>query len=62
MPFLNFITKSKVQIWEGVKAAFFHSEKLTFGHIILAEGAVVAEHSHIHEQWTHVIEGKMDLQ
>jgi quercetin dioxygenase-like cupin family protein len=61
MPFLNFNTKNKVQIWDGVKAAFFHSEKLTFGHIILDEGAVVAEHSHIHEQWTHVIEGEMQF-
>lgn len=61
MPFLNFNTKNKVQIWKGVEAAFFHSEKLTFGHIILEQGAVVAEHNHIHEQWTHVIEGQMEF-
>lgn len=61
MPFLNFNTKSKIQIWDGVKGAFFHSDKLTFGYLTLDEGTVVPEHHHPNEQWTHLIEGQMEF-
>jgi quercetin dioxygenase-like cupin family protein len=59
MPFINFNERKKVKIWEGITARLFHSEKITFGHVTLEEGAIVSEHSHIHEQWTHMIEGEM---
>jgi quercetin dioxygenase-like cupin family protein len=61
MPFYDFNTKKKIKIWEGINGAFFHSNQLTFGHVFLDEGAVVGEHSHPHEQWTHVLEGEMEF-
>jgi quercetin dioxygenase-like cupin family protein len=61
MPFYDFNNKKKIQIWEGINGAFFHSEQLTFGHVVLDEGAIVGEHSHPHEQWTHVLEGEMEF-
>lgn len=61
MSFLNFNTKKRIQIWDGVNGAFFHSEQLTFGYITLIKGTVVPEHHHIHEQWTHVLEGEMEF-
>lgn len=59
MPFIDFNSRKKVQLFEGITASLFHSEQLTFAHVTLQKGAVVAEHSHVHEQWTHVIEGDM---
>lgn len=61
MPFIDFNQKRKVKIWEGIHAALHHSDELTFAHLVLAEGAVVTNHNHIHEQWTHVIEGAMEF-
>lgn len=59
MPFIDFNSGKKVQLWEGIKASLYHSEQITFAHVSLDKGAIVGEHSHVHEQWTHVIEGEM---
>lgn len=59
MPFINFSERKKVKLWEGITARLFHSEKITFGHVTLQQGTVLPEHSHVHEQWTHVIDGEM---
>lgn len=61
MKFLDFNTKDKIQIWDGICGAFFHSEKLTFGHVVLEKGTHLPEHHHVHEQWTHIIEGEMEF-
>jgi quercetin dioxygenase-like cupin family protein len=61
MPFLNFNTKKRIQIWDGVNGAFFHSDQLMFGYITIIKGAVVPEHQHHHEQWTHLIEGELEF-
>jgi quercetin dioxygenase-like cupin family protein len=59
MPFINFKEQKKVKIWEGVTANLFHSAQATFAYVTLQKGAEVRLHHHIHEQWTHVIEGEM---
>jgi quercetin dioxygenase-like cupin family protein len=59
MPYINFSTRKNVKIWEGITARMFHSEKITFAHVTLQAGAVVQEHHHVHEQWTHLVEGEM---
>lgn len=59
MPYIDFNTRKKIQIWEGVSAALFHSEQATFAHVTLVKGAVVNTHQHVHEQWTHVVSGEM---
>ncbi len=61
MPYIDFNSKQKVDIWEGIHAALHHSDQLSFAHVTLDRGCVVAEHSHIHEQWTHVIEGELEF-
>lgn len=61
MPYIDFNSRKKVKIWEGINGSLFHSDQLTFGHIILDEGTDLPEHSHIHEQWTHVIEGELEF-
>jgi|ERR1041385_3205660 quercetin dioxygenase-like cupin family protein len=59
MPFIDFKLRNKVKLWEGVFGTLYHSEQATFAHVTLQKGAIVAEHHHIHEQWTHVIEGEL---
>ncbi|HUS03277.1 MAG TPA: cupin domain-containing protein [Chitinophagaceae bacterium] len=61
MSFLNFNTKNRVKIWEGINGALFHSDKITIGHMIIDNGTPLPEHSHPHEQWLNVIEGELEL-
>lgn len=61
MPFIDFGTTKRIQIWEGISGAFHHSEQLTFGHITLVKDVVVPEHKHVHEQWTHVLAGELEF-
>lgn len=61
MPFINFNTKKKVRIWDGVTGPLHHSDKLTFGYFTLEKGAMAAEHQHPHEQWTHVLSGELEF-
>lgn len=61
MPILNYKDTPHVKLLPGIHGAFHHSDQLTFGHITLEEGAVLPEHQHIHEQWTHVIEGQFEF-
>lgn len=61
MPFVNFNTKKKIKIWDGINGTLFHSDQLTFAHITIDEGAILPEHHHPHEQWTHMIEGELEF-
>jgi quercetin dioxygenase-like cupin family protein len=61
MPFINFNKMPHSKIWEGIHGSLYHSDALTFGHIIVEEGAILPEHYHINEQWTHVIEGELEF-
>jgi quercetin dioxygenase-like cupin family protein len=59
MPYINFNTNKKITIWEGITASLHHSEQATFAHVTLEKDSEVGVHNHIHEQWTHVIEGEL---
>lgn len=59
MPYLDYNQMPHVKLMEGIHGAIAHSAQLTFAHITLESGAVLPTHHHIHEQWTHVIEGQM---
>lgn len=61
MPYIDFNVKPKVKIWEGINAALHHSNQATFAHVVLDANIQVPEHSHVHEQWTHVIEGSLEF-
>ena len=61
MPFVDFNTKKRVQVWDGISGPLHHSEKLTFGYFTLEKGAFAKEHQHPHEQWTHVISGELEF-
>lgn len=61
MPIINFNNIPHLKIWDGIHGAISHSDDLTFGHIILEKGAVLPEHHHIQEQWTHVLDGQLQF-
>jgi quercetin dioxygenase-like cupin family protein len=61
MPFIDFNSRKKVKIWDGIHGQLFHSEQITFAHVALDKDAIVGEHAHVHEQWTHVVEGEMEF-
>ena len=61
MPVINYPEKKKIKIWEGINGAVYHSAHITCGHIDLDEGVELPEHQHINEQWTHLIEGELQI-
>ena len=61
MAFINYNTKNKVTIFQGVQSAMEHSAQISYGCVSLQEGVTVAVHSHPHEQWTYILEGEMEF-
>lgn len=61
MSFINFNKIPHLRIWDGIHGALHHSDSLTFGHIVVEEGAILPEHHHVNEQWTHVIDGQLEF-
>ncbi|MCL6294207.1 cupin domain-containing protein [Jejuia spongiicola] len=46
---------------EGIKGKYIHTDNNTVGLINIEEGAILPAHSHIHEQITQVISGKLEM-
>jgi quercetin dioxygenase-like cupin family protein len=51
----------QIEIIKGYKARFIHTENTTLAFWEIEKGALLPEHSHIHEQTTQVFEGKYQL-
>ena len=49
------------EIIKGFKGKFFHTNSFTIAFWEIKEGAILPEHSHIHEQSTQVIEGNLEM-
>ena len=61
MPFYNFNAKNKIKLWDGINGAFFHSDKVTLGQVIVDKGTILPEHKHPHEQWMLLLEGELEF-
>ncbi len=61
MSIINFDEVKEAEIWEGITARFFHSDNLTFGKVKIENGAILPEHSHHNEQFTKVLEGRLEF-
>jgi quercetin dioxygenase-like cupin family protein len=61
MPFIDFNTGKTIQVWEGISGKISHSDVSTFCHFTIENGTNLPEHSHMHEQWCHVIEGRLEF-
>ena len=49
------------EIIKGFNGRFFHTNSFTIAFWEIEAGAILPEHSHIHEQSTQVIEGKLEM-
>ncbi|NBO18728.1 MAG: cupin domain-containing protein [Proteobacteria bacterium] len=48
-------------IMPGMRGRFLHSERMTFAFWEIEAGFALPEHSHLHEQVAHMIEGEFTL-
>jgi quercetin dioxygenase-like cupin family protein len=61
MTFLKLNNLPTNSLFSGFTGKLIHTENLTLGYWQIAKGSVLPEHSHIHEQVTHVLSGKLEL-
>lgn len=61
MPFLDQADLPSKEVFPGYVAKMVHTENLTMVYWTIAAGAAIPEHSHLHEQITHVLSGEFEL-
>lgn len=61
MAFVDLRSLASKEPVPGYKAVFVHSRSMTIAYWEVAEGAVMPEHSHPHEQVASVVEGRFEL-
>ncbi len=61
MPFINYNHLPHLTLMDDIHGSFIHSDHLSVGYITFEEGARLPEHAHVHEQWSHVIEGELSF-
>jgi quercetin dioxygenase-like cupin family protein len=61
MPIVDYATILSREIAPGFHGRYIHSEKVTQGRVDIDAGASLREHSHMHEQWTLVLSGTLEL-
>ncbi len=61
---MDFFELDAIEVKEpvpGFKVRFIHSENMTLAYWTVEPGAILPEHSHMHEQVTNIIEGDFEL-
>ncbi|PWH81698.1 cupin domain-containing protein [Algibacter marinivivus] len=58
---LKFSDIQEKNLVKGISGKYIHTENNTVGYIEIKNGAVLPAHSHIHEQITQVISGKLEM-
>ena len=61
MPFLKLDDSPSREIFSGFHVHFVHSMNMTFAHWTIKAGAVLPQHSHLHEQVVNMIKGEFEL-
>ena len=49
------------ELLPGIKGRYIHTENNTIGFVELEAGSILPEHSHIHEQTTQILKGKLEM-
>lgn len=57
----NITELEQKEMVKGFKARFLHTHSITLAWWEVEQGALLPQHSHIHEQTTQVLEGKFEL-
>ena len=61
MRLIDFSTVQAREIVPGYLGRYVHSDEITQGRVDIAPGAVVPDHAHLHEQWTLLLSGSLEL-
>ena len=61
MPLIKLSSIEPKEIVAGYSARFIHTPNMTFSYLDVKAGAALPEHSHLHEQVAHVLEGEFQL-
>ncbi|GAB5399176.1 MAG: cupin domain-containing protein [Aureisphaera sp.] len=59
--FTSFENSPPVDLLPGFTARFIHTDTQTFSLVEIEAGAILPEHSHVHEQFSKVLEGTFEL-
>lgn len=59
--FKEILKLEQKEVLKGFKGRFFHTNSSTIAFWEIEEGAILPEHSHIHEQTTQLIEGTLEM-
>lgn len=61
MPFISMQKLSSKELLPGFNAKFIHTDSMSIGYWNIKAGSLLPEHSHIHEQVTHVLQGQLEM-
>ena len=61
MAFIDIQTLNEKRVIDGYIGRAIHTGTMTFMYWAVEEGAVMPEHSHMHEQIAHVLKGTFEL-
>jgi quercetin dioxygenase-like cupin family protein len=61
MAFVNMVELNEKEVIPGYYGRAIHTGTMTFMYWTVAEGAIIPEHSHLHEQVANVLKGKFEL-
>jgi len=57
----KFLEIKEKKLIEGITGKYIHTANNTVGYVTIEKGAVLPQHSHIHQQITQVISGKLEM-
>lgn len=58
---LNISEIKNKELAKGISGKYVHSKKMTIGFVTIDKGCIMPPHSHMHEQTTQVISGKLEM-
>jgi quercetin dioxygenase-like cupin family protein len=61
MRLLDFTSVTPREVAPGFLGRYVHSDQITQGRVDITRGAVIPDHSHLHEQWTLLLSGSFEL-
>lgn len=61
MAFISMKDLPSKELLPGFEGKFIHTENMSLGYWSIKAGSILPEHAHVHEQVTHVLEGKLEM-
>ncbi len=61
MAFIDLKKSKVITLFPGFSGRFIHTDSMTVAYWDIKKGSILPAHSHIHEQITHVLSGKLEM-